>query len=96
MTDPADYKDSEFNIDIDMYIPTDCRTQREFRTRATKIGKDAKSLYDQLQAATNNCRSVASLIKVVPSLEKYVEDPGEAENVKTVDVNRLLKRVAKG
>lgn len=93
---PDTYKDNVLSIDVDMYVPNDCRTEREFRSRVEKIAKDANNLFEGLQEATRNCRSVESFVKVVPEIEKYIQDPGEVPVVKTSNINTLLKKAANG
>ena len=92
IVNPALYDDNveEFDIDqVDVGLPTECSTRRDFRNRYEAVAKDANNLYEQLVSLTKNCRSVESLTKAVPQLGEYVNEP-EAELVP--DVGSLLKK----
>ena len=92
IVDPDEYDDTFMLIDVDDYIPSNCRTQRKFKARVAAIGDDGKKLYDSMMSATRNCRSTVSVIRVIPELGPYLADPADHPENVTVNVSAMLAK----
>lgn len=91
IVDPDEYDDSSLEVDVDMHIPHDCRTQREFNKRANAIRDDMEKLTDTLRESIRNARSDTTVLATVPELEPYLVVSEE----QIASVSDLLKKAKK-
>jgi len=85
-----DGQEDYLHVDLDAYIPTDCTTQKMLNQTDTNITNDAFRLADETFNTIRTCRTVESIVKVVPHLEPYLCTGPDID--KTKEIDDLLKQ----